>query len=85
MNDTEKTIGMTLPHGTEQCVCCGRDTGIPFSTPINDRTCYVVGCGQLCWSCYVQLCSDADERLLTHDEMNTLIAMCQKKKWESCS
>ena len=64
----------------EKCVCCGKSTDIPFETPVQKRICYVVGCGQLCWECYMHLCSDADDRLLSRDEMNTLIAMCQKKK-----
>ena len=85
MDGTKRTSGMASTDKKEPCVCCGRDTGIPFSTPIGERTCYIIGSGQLCWSCYVQLCSDADDRLLTRDEMNLLIAMCQKKRREHCS
>ena len=33
---------------TEQCVLCGRDTGVPVSEPVEGRKNYVYGCGQLC-------------------------------------
>lgn len=36
---------------TEKCVLCGADTGIPVTTPIDDREDYIQGCGQLCASC----------------------------------
>ena len=38
-------------HGTEICVCCGADTGIPTDLDINLRTGYISGGGQLCGHC----------------------------------
>ena len=40
---------------TEKCILCGKDTGIPFSAPIDSRECYIVGCGQLCKDCFDSL------------------------------
>lgn len=40
---------------TEKCILCGKDTGIPFSVPIDSREYYIVGCGQLCKACYDEL------------------------------
>jgi hypothetical protein len=45
--------------GTERCVLCGRDTGIPFYRPIKDRENYVYGCGQLCGQCFSSLRHDS--------------------------
>ena len=39
----------------EKCILCGKDTGIPFSAPIDRREYYIVGCGQLCKDCYDEL------------------------------
>ena len=36
----------------EKCVLCGNETEYLKSTPIDERECYVVGCGQLCGGCY---------------------------------
>ena len=36
---------------TEKCVLCGADTGIPVTTPIEEREDYIQGCGQLCAPC----------------------------------
>ena len=35
----------------EKCVICGKETEYLKSTPIQQRECYVVGCGQLCEDC----------------------------------
>lgn len=40
---------------TERCVCCGCDTGILKTEPIDLRRYYVLGCGQLCVKCYKEL------------------------------
>lgn len=37
--------------GTDLCVGCRADTGIPTDTPIDDRTKYVEGSGQCCAAC----------------------------------
>lgn len=33
---------------TEQCILCGKDTDVPFSTPVSLRKNFLRGCGQLC-------------------------------------
>lgn len=35
-------------HGTDLCVICKADTGIPTGTHVSRRTHYVEGIGQLC-------------------------------------
>ena len=37
--------------GTDLCVLCGADTGIPAETPIDQRVGYVEGSGQICRKC----------------------------------
>lgn len=37
--------------GTDLCVGCRADTGIPTDTPVEDRSKYVDGSGQYCASC----------------------------------
>lgn len=44
---------------TEQCVLCGRNTGVPTSKPVEDRMNYVYGCGQLCGLCFSSLRHDS--------------------------
>ena len=51
---------VTLRHGAasentdeyELCVVCGRKTNIRRDTHIDQRDCYVEGCGQICRDCY---------------------------------
>ena len=38
-------------YGTEICVCCGKDTGVPADQDIYLRFGYIKGCGQLCGHC----------------------------------
>ena len=37
---------------TEKCVRCGIDTGIEVNTPVELRSNYIDGSGQLCQECY---------------------------------
>ena len=39
----------------EKCVVCGANTGYKFGTPINDRSFYVEGVGQLCQNCHYEI------------------------------
>lgn len=39
-------------RGTDLCVCCGADTGVPTIQHITARRYYVVGIGQFCDRCY---------------------------------
>lgn len=41
----------TSERGTDLCVVCHRDTGVPTPTPIKNRTNYVQGVGQCCTIC----------------------------------
>lgn len=54
-NGAEKTAAVccffAAPSEMEHCVLCGRKTDIPRKRPIDCRTGYVVGCGQLCPDC----------------------------------
>jgi hypothetical protein len=47
----EITTFYVSPNRTDLCVMCGKDTGIPTATPIDERTGYVEGCGQCCAEC----------------------------------
>lgn len=38
-------------HGTDLCVICKADTGIPTETHIDERAFYIEGAGQLCKDC----------------------------------
>lgn len=42
----------------ENCICCGDETDIDKSTPIEQRLYYVQGQGQLCEKCYNNLYLD---------------------------
>lgn len=36
---------------TDLCVKCGKDTGIPKDIPVDGRSFYIEGSGQLCTQC----------------------------------
>ena len=38
----------------EKCIICGFETKYIFSTPIDQRTGYIEGMGQLCTRCYLK-------------------------------
>lgn len=61
----------------ERCVICGELTRYAKETPISERECYIVGCGQLCYGCYK---NTSEESPLTpsESEMQYLIAQCRK-------
>ena len=42
----------TVNENLEKCVICGKETDVPFDKPINERTGYIEGLGQLCLNCY---------------------------------
>ncbi|MEK6841675.1 MAG: hypothetical protein AABX91_00800 [Nanoarchaeota archaeon] len=39
----------------EKCICCGRLTDVRKDTPVDARTCYVDGAGQLSRECYEEI------------------------------
>lgn len=41
----------SFERDTDSCVICGADTGIRSSAPIDTRSGYVEGAGQLCATC----------------------------------
>lgn len=67
---------MSIALETEKCVCCGRDTGISLSMPVELRKFFVDGCGQLCESCYMALNTDIqfDEIKISNLEMEYLLS-----------
>ena len=68
---------------TEKCILCGKDTGIPFSAPIDSRECYIVGCGQLCKDCFDSLQYESISKNKPSDaEMDMLLKMTRKNSKE---
>ena len=59
----------------EKCVCCGGDTGVPASMPIELRNFFVEGCGQLCEGCYLLIGHELslEEKLISNEEMELLL------------
>lgn len=54
----EKTRILSAQHKKvpyERCVVCGAMTDIPQILPIENRSCYIEGCGQICRQCYQKL------------------------------
>ena len=41
-----------MNESQERCVLCGTATAVPVTVPVEQRTCYVEGCGQLCAACW---------------------------------
>lgn len=39
----------------EICVLCGKETNVPISTHIDERSNYIKGAGQLCPQCYEEI------------------------------
>ena len=66
---------------TEKCVVCGRDTGVPFDTPISERKYYEPGSGQICETCYRKLYAKLpDSGKSFNAEMNALMKMCNNEE-----
>ena len=64
---------------TEQCILCGKDTGVPFSTPVSLRKNYLRG--QLCEDCYAELNrSTASGFEMTETEMEYLLEITKNAK-----
>lgn len=45
----------------EKCVICKKSTGYTFDIDISKRQFYVIGCGQLCETCYKELYKSKDK------------------------
>ena len=67
-------------NGTEKCVCCGCDTGVPFDMPVSERKYYIQGSGQLCSKGYMESYThrSEDETTVSLDEMNELIRLSRE-------
>lgn len=46
----------------ETCIMCGKVTPILKELSIEYRSFYIIGCGQLCYSCYHELFPQKDMR-----------------------
>ena len=69
---------------TEKCILCGKDTGIPFSMPIDDRKYFINGCGQLCEDCFEELeYLSISENKISDDDMEILLEMTRKNGKEN--
>lgn len=68
--------------GNDRCVCCGCDTGVATDTPVECRTNYIIGSGQLCKDCYIKLYlrHEADAGVMTSDEMEMLLDWSKKEE-----
>ncbi len=56
-DNTEKMILNLLrcKDGFERCAACGKKTGVSADMPIEMRSCYVEGAGQLCRDCWAEI------------------------------
>ncbi len=82
---TTNEVQQMPDNGTEKCVCCGCDTGVPFDMPISERRYYEVGSGQLCGDCYRKLHIYPEESYSPerYEEMDLLLRLCRNDK-ENC-
>lgn len=46
----------------EKCVLCGKETDVKFSVPVGERKTYMIGVGQLCPECCMEVYHTADLR-----------------------
>lgn len=51
----KKLIQKIGQEENERCLLCGCELSVRRDTPIEKRQYYVIGCGQLCGSCYYQV------------------------------
>ena len=51
----------------EKCVCCGKLTDVRRDTPVDARTCYVDGAGQLAKDCYERIYGPSPTKTLADD------------------
>ena len=57
-NSDKKSEPFSSQSGTKMrdtCVLCGAETIYDVSTPITERSFYILGCGQLCQNCYKKI------------------------------
>ncbi len=66
----------------ERCVMCGEMTDVPISTPIELRSNYEVGCGQLCIACQKKLRSSMqkENKLSNEQIVRTVNVVIRKNK-----
>ena len=77
-----KPLRIPLKKPDQECISCGKDAGVPFSTPV--LPCgknYLRGCGQLCEDCYAELNrSTASGFEMTETEMEYLLEITKNAK-----
>ena len=73
------TVNSEQSDENDRCVYCGRDSGIKSNTPIEERVCYIPGCGQLCGDCYIETYIRRENENLSFEEINYLINMCKEE------
>ena len=77
MSNTEKENPDSIK--SEKCILCGKDTGIPFNDPIDDRKYFIDGCGQLCEDCFDRLQYESISKNKPSDaEMDMPLKMTRK-------
>lgn len=65
----------------EPCIMCGKETNVLVNIPINARKNYILGCGQLCENCAIELEMDnKSDELFTDEEMALLLDTIRKNK-----
>ena len=81
MSNTEKENPDSIK--SEKCILCGKNTGIPFNDPIDDRKYFIDGCGQLCEDCFDRLQYESISKNKPSDaEMDMLLKMTRKNSKE---
>ena len=61
----------------EICICCGNETDIEISTPVERRLGYISGCGQMCKECY-EKSKDNNSYGYSTEQLVALRELCQR-------
>lgn len=72
--------GNEMPY--DKCALCGKITSVEENTPIEMRSNYVIGCGQLCRDCYYELYNKYNTEgnaVSSTEELEKLLKMCSEE------
>lgn len=72
----------TAPSATEKreiCILCKQELDVLWSTPINLRTNFIIGCGQLCDECYQRITNATDKGDLSDPDTAVIVDRLQNK------
>ena len=61
----------------ERCIMCGKLTNVRKDTHIDFRDHYVLGSGQMCYSCYSEYYINPEDQL-DAKSMDILLTMCRR-------